>query len=76
MLASARPSHTNKREITADEFFTGLFATALEDGEIITAVAFPVPAKAGYEKFPNPASRYAMTGVFVAGRRTARCASR
>ena len=58
--------HTNKRTIAADEFFTGLFTTALEDGEIITKVAFPVPAKAGYAKFPNPASRYAMTGVFVA----------
>ena len=58
--------HTNKRTIAADDFFTGLFTTALEDGEIITKVAFPVPAKAAYAKFPNPASRYAMTGVFVA----------
>jgi carbon-monoxide dehydrogenase medium subunit len=58
--------HTNKRTIPADQYFTGLFTTALEDGEIITKVAFPVPAKAGYAKFPNPASRYAMTGVFVA----------
>jgi hypothetical protein len=49
----------------ADAFFTGLFTTALEDGEVITKVAFPEPARAGYEKFPNPASRYAMTGVFV-----------
>ena len=57
---------TNKREIKADDFFTGLFETALEDGEIITAVRFPVPQKSAYVKFPNPASRYAMVGVFVA----------
>jgi carbon-monoxide dehydrogenase medium subunit len=57
---------TNKRTITADDFFKGLFTTALEDGEIITAVAFPVPAKAGYAKFRHPASRFALTGVFVA----------
>jgi carbon-monoxide dehydrogenase medium subunit len=58
--------HTNKRTIPADQYFTGLFTTALEDGEIITKVAFPVPAKAGYAKFPNPASRYALVGVAVA----------
>jgi carbon-monoxide dehydrogenase medium subunit len=57
---------TNKRSIAADDFFTGLFETALEDGEIIVKVSFPVPQKAGYEKFRNPASRYAMCGVFVA----------
>lgn len=57
---------TNKRTIAADDFFVGLFETALEDGEIITAFEFQAPAKAGYAKFPNPASRYAMTGVFVA----------
>ncbi|MFI0849475.1 FAD binding domain-containing protein [Mesorhizobium sp. IMUNJ 23232] len=57
---------TNKREISADKFFTGLFETALKDGEIVTGVTFAAPAKAGYSKFPNPASRYAMTGVFVA----------
>jgi carbon-monoxide dehydrogenase medium subunit len=57
---------TNKREIAAAKFFTGLFETALKDGEIVTAVKFSAPAKAGYEKFRNPASRYAMTGVFVA----------
>lgn len=56
---------TNKRKIPADEFFTGMFDTALEDGEIVTKVIFPVPQKAAYEKFPNPASRYAMVGVFV-----------
>jgi carbon-monoxide dehydrogenase medium subunit len=57
---------TNRRVIAADDYFQGLFTTALEDGEIITAVSFPIPAKAGYAKFPNPASRYALTGVFVA----------
>jgi carbon-monoxide dehydrogenase medium subunit len=57
---------TNKREIAAAKFFTGLFETALKDGEIVTAVRFSAPAQAGYEKFRNPASRYAMTGVFVA----------
>ncbi len=56
---------TNNREIAADDFFKGLFETALDAGEIITAVKFPVPAKAAYEKFPNPASRYALVGVFV-----------
>jgi carbon-monoxide dehydrogenase medium subunit len=57
---------TNKREIKADDYFQGLFATALEAGEIITRVVFPIPAKAAYEKFPHPASGYAMTGSFVA----------
>ena len=56
-LALGATIKTNKRSIAADDFFKGLFATALEDGEIITAVAFPVPAKAGYAKFPHPASR-------------------
>jgi carbon-monoxide dehydrogenase medium subunit len=59
---------TNKRKIPADEFFTGMFDTALEDGEIITKVTFPIPRKAGYAKFPNPASRYALVGVFVSKR--------
>jgi carbon-monoxide dehydrogenase medium subunit len=57
---------TNKRKIAADDFFQGMFTTALEDGEIITKVSFPMPSKAAYVKFPNPASRYAMVGVFVA----------
>jgi len=57
---------TNKREIAADDFFTGLFETALEPGEIITAVKFPKVATANYQKFRNPASRYAIVGVFVA----------
>ena len=52
--------------MAADDFFKGLFATALADGEIITPVSFPIPAKAGYAKFPHPASRFALTGVFVA----------
>ncbi|MEH6476623.1 MAG: xanthine dehydrogenase family protein subunit M [Sneathiella sp.] len=58
--------HTNKRSITADDFFVDLFETALEDGELITKVTFPVPQKAAYAKFPNPASRFALVGVFVA----------
>ncbi len=57
---------TSKREMSADDFFTGLFETALDEDEIVTAVRFPVPEKAAYIKFPNPASRYAMVGVFVA----------
>jgi carbon-monoxide dehydrogenase medium subunit len=56
---------TNKRSIAADDFFQGLFTTALEDGEIITEVSFPIPDKAGYAKFRHPASRFALTGVFV-----------
>jgi len=66
VLALNATVHTNKRSIAADDYFRGLFETALEDGEIITAFEFAAPAKAGYAKFPNPASRYAMTGVFVA----------
>ncbi len=56
---------TSKRKIPADKFFTGMFATALGKGEIITAVHFPIPKKAAHQKFPNPASRYALTGVFI-----------
>jgi carbon-monoxide dehydrogenase medium subunit len=56
---------TNARSIAADDFFTGLFETALDDGELVTAVRFPIPARAGYAKFPNPASRYAVVGVLV-----------
>ena len=58
--------HTNKRAIGADDFFTGMFETALDEGEMITSISFPKPDKAAYVKFPNPASRYAMVGVFVA----------
>jgi aerobic carbon-monoxide dehydrogenase medium subunit len=57
---------TNKRRIAADDFFKGMFETALAQDEIITAVSFPMAEKAGYSKFPNPASRYAIVGVFVA----------
>ncbi len=57
---------TDKREIAGDDFFTGMFETALEPGEVITRIDFPVPAKAAYVKFPNPASRYAIVGVMVA----------
>ena len=57
---------TNRRTISGDDFFTGLFETALEEGEIVVSVSFPVPHRAAYAKFPNPASRYAMCGVFVA----------
>ena len=57
---------TDKREIAADDFFKGLFETALAPGEIITSVRFPLPQAAGYAKLPNPASRYAIVGVFVA----------
>ncbi|WMT73371.1 xanthine dehydrogenase family protein subunit M [Bradyrhizobium sp. Ash2021] len=66
VLALGATVKTNKRSISADDFFQGLFATALEEGEIITTVSFPVAAKAGYSKFPHPASRFALTGVFVA----------
>jgi carbon-monoxide dehydrogenase medium subunit len=57
---------TNKRKIAADSFFQGIFTTALEEGEIITSVSFQVPSQAAYAKFRNPASRYALVGVFVA----------
>ena len=66
MLALDATIITNKRSVPAAKFFTGLFETALKDGEIVTAVSFTAPAKAGYEKFRNPASRYAIVGVFVA----------
>ena len=66
VLALGATIRTNKREIKADDFFKGMFETALADGEIITAIHFPKPDKAGYAKFPNPASRYAIVGVFVA----------
>ena len=65
VLALGATVKTNKRSIAADDFFKGLFSTALDDGEIITAVSFPIPAKAGYSKMRHPASRFALTGVFV-----------
>ena len=57
---------TNKRRIPAQDFFKGLFETALETGELITQVSFPIPQKAAYMKFANPASRFALVGLFVA----------
>ena len=65
-LALGATVRTNKREIGADDFFTGLFSTALDAGEIIVSVLFPIPERAGYAKFPQPASLYALTGVFAA----------
>jgi carbon-monoxide dehydrogenase medium subunit len=65
-LALGATIHTDKRAIKAEDFFTGLFETALEEGEVVTKISFPVPKKAAYEKFRNPASRYAIVGVFVA----------
>ena len=57
---------TNERSIAADKFFVGMFETALNEAEVITEVKFQIPEKASYIKFPNPASRYAMVGVFIA----------
>lgn len=57
--------HTNQRTIAADDFFKGIFTTALKDDEVITAVSFPVPEKAGWQKFKQPASRFSLIGVFV-----------
>ncbi|MGB7269342.1 MAG: xanthine dehydrogenase family protein subunit M [Albidovulum sp.] len=65
-LGSGATIITNAREITADDFFVGMFETALEEGEIITSVSFPVPEVANYQKFVQPASRFALVGVFVA----------
>ena len=65
LLSLGATVKTNRRSITADDFFKGMFTTALEDGEIITEVSFPIPAKAGYAKMRHPASRFALTGVFV-----------
>jgi carbon-monoxide dehydrogenase medium subunit len=66
ILALAAIIRTDRREIAADDFFRGMFETALEADELITAVRVPVPQKAAYAKFDQPASRYAMAGVFVA----------
>ena len=65
-LALGATIRTDKREIAADDYFKDLFETALEPGELIREVAFPVPARAAYRKFPHPASRFAVVGVFVA----------
>ncbi len=66
LLALGAVVRTNRREIPADDFFTGMFETALAPDEIVTAVHFPRPEKGAYVKFPNPASRYSMVGVYVA----------
>ncbi len=66
VLASNATIITNARELAADDYFQGMFTTALEPGEIITEVKFPVPEKANYQKFLQPASRFALVGVFVA----------
>jgi aerobic carbon-monoxide dehydrogenase medium subunit len=66
MLALGATIVTSKRELPADKFFKGLFETVLKEDEVVTAVTFTAPDKAGYAKFPNPASRYAVVGVFVA----------
>jgi len=65
-LASGATIVTNAREIAAEDFFQGMFTTALDEGEIITGVRFPVPEAASYQKFLQPASRFALVGVFVA----------
>ena len=65
-LALGATITTNTRQIAADDFFTGLFETALGEDELVTSVRFPAPDKAAYMKFKNPASRYAIVGVFVA----------
>lgn len=65
LLGLGATVHTNNRQITADDFFTGMFSTALDENEIIERVSFPIPTRAGYAKFPNPASRYAIVGVMA-----------
>ena len=66
LLALGATIHTDRRTIAADDFFLGMYATALEAGEIITAVHFPIPSKSAYAKFKQPASHYSLVGVFVA----------
>ena len=66
VLALGATVHTTQRKIAADDFFQGMFATALKEGELITAISFPAPKKAAYMKFVQPASRFALVGVFVA----------
>jgi len=66
VLASGATIVTNTREIAADDFFQGMFTTALHEGEIITAIRFPIPERSAYAKFLQPASRFALTGAFVA----------
>lgn len=66
VLASGATVHTTQRKIAADDFFTGMFSTALKDGELITAISFPIPKRAAYEKFRQKASNFPLVGVFVA----------
>ena len=66
VLASGATVVTTQREIAADDFFQGLFTTALEDGELITAIRFPIPKRAAYEKLRQKASHFPLVGVFVA----------
>ena len=65
-LALRATIHTDRRAISADKYFEGLFATALEENEILKEIVFPIPTRFAYAKFPNPASRYALVGVAVA----------
>lgn len=65
VLGSGATVITNRRRIAADDYFTGMFSTALAEGEIVTAVEFPLPKRAAYAKFDQPASRFALTGAFV-----------
>jgi carbon-monoxide dehydrogenase medium subunit len=66
VLALGATLHTSARKIAADDFFLGMFATALNEGELITAISFPIPKRAAYMKFKQPASRFALVGVFIA----------
>ena len=66
VMALAATVHTNTRQIAANEYFTGLYSTALKDGEIVSKIAFKVPAQSAYAKFRHPASHYPMAGVFIA----------
>ena len=66
VLALGATVHTDRRDIAADDFFRGLYETALADGELITAVSVPIPRRAGWQKFRQPASRFSLVGVFVA----------
>ena len=66
LMALGATVHTSKRQLAAEEFFDGMFTTVLEEDEIVTKVSFPIPEKAAYAKFAQPASRYALVGVFVA----------
>ncbi|MEM7060587.1 MAG: xanthine dehydrogenase family protein subunit M [Pseudomonadota bacterium] len=65
-LGTGATIHTSTRTIAADDFFQGMFDTALEEGELVTGVSFPIPSQANYQKFVQPASRFALVGVFVA----------